>query len=194
MLAVGRFVYTPLGKVGLAESSLDYPETSRLAVGVSGYSNKIEATTTTELVVVTDPLTGLPTGEVDQVVVPDQPQRDVVRAGAELVYKRKGVNAVAEYYTETVETEGAPDADTDGWYAQVGYLFPGRKLEVAGRYSVISPDVAGASTDRTEEGVALSYYISEHTYKVQGDYRRLADDANPAADTDEIRLQMQFVF
>jgi phosphate-selective porin len=193
LLAVGRAVWTPLGKVGLAESAFDYPESSRLAVGASAYSNKLEATTTNELVVVTDPGTGLPTGEVDTVTVQLLPQRDVVRGGVELAYKLRGFNAVAEWYTESQETDGAADADTDGGYAQVAYLFPGRRFEVAGRYSVISPDVSGPSADLTEEGVAVSYYLLEHLYKIQGDYRRLGNDATDA-DTDEFRLQFQFVF
>jgi phosphate-selective porin len=193
-LYVGRVVYTPFGEYKLSESAFDYPESSKLAIGISAFRNTAPATTRTELQVVTDETTGLPTGEIVEISLPDDPETDVDRLGLEIAYKIRGFNAIGEYYTETAEPDGGSDSDTDGWYAQLAYLFPNRKLEVAGRYSEISPDTAGPSADLSEAGVAVSYYLSEHDYKIQADYRVLGNDVAPDADADELRLQMQFVF
>ena len=40
------------------------------------------------------------------------------------------------------------------------------------------------------KGIALNYYFKGHSYKIQGDYRRIDD----AEDVDVFRVQMQFAF
>jgi hypothetical protein len=118
---------------------------------------------------------------------------DVSRFGVEAAFKVQGFNAVAEYYSETLEPLAGPDVDTDGFYVQLGYLFPNKQFEVAGRYAVVSPDVVGPSADETETGVAFSYYMKKHGQKLQADYRQIEDDASGLTD-DELRLQFQIVF
>jgi phosphate-selective porin OprO/OprP len=163
---VQRFVLTPLGEFPLAESSLDYPETPRLAIGGEVWQNTLGTGTS---------------------------ERDVTRYGAELAFKLKGFNAFGEYYTETVDPVAGADIDTDGYYAQAGFLFPNKLFEIAGRYSVVSPDVAGPSQDQTETGVAASWYWEKHNHKIQADYRILEDERLDREDK-EFRLQLQLVF
>ena len=107
-----------------------------------------------------------------------------------------------EYVTEDRETQSAPGAsrnqvDTDGLLVQLGYLFPNQKLEVAGRYGLVSPDTA-ADRDQEETGVAFSWYISKHDYKLQADFRQVEDLAQSATSAnrefDEARLQLQIAF
>jgi phosphate-selective porin OprO/OprP len=165
-LTVGRIVWTPLGEYKLEESSLDYPASPRLALGVSGYQNTI----------------GTGTGE-----------RDITRLNGEFAFKVSGLNMVGEYYTEESEPLTGPSLDTDGYYYQLGYLFPNNKLELAGRYGVISPDVA-LDSDQIETRLGLSYYFSKtHEYKLQADYGQLEDEARNVKDK-EARLQLQLWF
>ncbi|MCB1055216.1 MAG: hypothetical protein KDD11_06840 [Acidobacteria bacterium] len=164
-LIVGRLVFTPFGEYKLEESSLDYPDTGKLAIGISGLST-------------TDG-----TGAAAE---------DVTRLGVEFAYKIGGFNTVAEYYSENADLSGGASADTDGYYIQLGYLFPNKKFEIAGRYAVVSPD-SPVSADETESGVALSYYLHKHDYKIQGDFRTIEDDFTNSKDN-EVRIQLQIAF
>ena len=185
-LIVGRVVWTPFGEYKLDEVALDRPESSKLAVGIKGASD----TLTRDF----DPDDTGP-------LVPVSVDLDVVGFGAELAYKIHGFVLNAEWFTvDTDVPETGPGGMIDIvkveralYYAQLGYLFRSN-VEVAGRYAVIDPDVSGPSEQVTEAGVAVSYYIRGHDYKVQSDYRRIELDADPTRDTDEVRFQFQFVF
>ncbi|MDX1999551.1 MAG: porin [Thermoanaerobaculia bacterium] len=172
-LYIGRAVWTPLGEVKLEESSLDYPTTAKFALGLSALQNT----------------TGTGTSETD-----------VSRTGAEVVFKLKGLNAIGEYYQETSDPAqaGRPDVDVDGYYFQVGYLFPNQKFEIAGRSSGILPDTA-LSTDQIETGIAFSWYFAKHNHKLQADYREIETDRivsgrSVSTTASEIRLQLQLIF
>lgn len=182
-MTVARVVFMPFGQLELEESSLDRPENPKLAVGAAALMNSVPRSLTPP---VGGPLT------VDE---------GVDRYGAEVAFKLRGFNAVGEYYAETTELASVAagggimiqDVDTDGYYAQAGWLFP-NDIEIAARVSEISPDVQGPSADETESGIAVSYYVERHDYKVQADYRKLSDDGDPAADSNELRVQLQLSF
>ena len=166
-MIAGRAVFNLLGSYDLDESALDYPDSPRLSFGFAGLSN-------------TD-------GEgVDAV--------DITRFGVELAFKVQGLSFISEFYQEQASPDVGDDLDTDGLYAQLGYLFPGKRLELALRHAFISPDVAGGSADQTETGVALNFYINKHGQKVQMDYRQLEFDADPSRDRAELRVQAQITF
>jgi hypothetical protein len=164
-LYLGRLAWTPFGEYKLEESAHDYPSSPRLALGVGLSSNT----------------TGSGTSETD-----------VERSNLEVAFKVQGFNAVGEYYTETSQRVGQAEVDTDGYYLQLGYLFPNKKFELAGRLAEILPDTASPA-DRTETGVAVSWYWDKHNHKLQGDYREIKDDATGRTDG-EFRLQLQLIF
>ena len=112
----------------------------------------------------------------------------------EFTLKLLGFSVVSEYFAQTLDTQGLPESDLDAGYVQFGWLFPNKKVGIAGRYAIRSPDVAGPSEDVTETGVALSWYFSKHNYKIQADVRDISDDGDPANDTKETRVQAQFIF
>jgi len=162
-LYVGRVVFTPFGAYKLEESSLDYPEDPRFAIGASAMQNTI-----------TD--TGV--------------DLDATTLGIEAAFKLLGFNTVAEYYSRTDDLAGGGDVDTTGGYAQVAYLLPGKKLEFAGRYAFVDVD-GGEKT--TETGLGVSYYFSKHRYKAQGDYRVIDRDLADTQDGEvRVQLQIQF--
>jgi len=162
-MTVGRFVLTPLGSYGPAESAQDYPSSPRVAVGVSGLRNTV--------------------GQA-----PDA--SSLRRINAEGAFKLRGLNMTAEAYREWAEPMGGDERVTDGWYYQLGYLFPGRRHELAGRYAAISSDVREVGGDIVESGVAYSYYLRGHPAKVQADLRNIRDRVLDA-DRFEFRLQLQ---
>jgi len=165
-LTVARVVWTPFGEYKLEESSLDYPASPRLALGVSGYQNTVGA---------------------------DTSERDITRLNGEFAFKVNGLNMVGEYYTEESEPLTGPSLDTDGFYYQLGYLFPNRIFEIAGRYAVISPDVA-VDSDQIETRLGLNAYFSKsHEYKLQADYGQVEDELRNTKDK-EARLQLQLWF
>lgn len=165
-MQVGRFVWTPFGEYKLEESSHDYPTTPKLAVGAS-FLTDTEGTGTSAA--------------------------DVTRLGAEFAFKLGGFNTIAEYHQEERDPVTGATVDTDGYYLQAAYLLPNKKLEFAGRFSVISPDLARPS-DATETGVAVSWYFDKHNQKLQADIRDLEFEAAPASDATEIRVQYQLIF
>jgi len=162
-----RVVYTPFGEYKLAEGSLDYPETSKLAIGIKALMNNFET-----------PMSG---------------EDDISVYAVEAAYKIRGFSFVTEYAQRTDDIALTGELDSDAYYAQAGYLFPNKKLELALRIAEISPDTA-TSTDLSETGIAASYYLRKHNYKVQADYRQIEFDADPNDDFKEFRVQLQLVF
>ena len=169
---VARVVWTPFGEYQLEESSFDYPKSSKLAVGASYNDNGVDP----------DPALALD-------------ELEFTRYGFEVAYKIRGFNAVGEYYMEDLEAVGAVQQDNDGFYVQTGYLFPNKHFEIAGRYSVVSPDTdGGPSEDLTEARVAFNWYLKKHRYKLQADLGTLDSDSDPDAEANIARVQMQFRF
>jgi len=162
-----RVVFTPLGEYKLEEGALDYPESSRLAIGIKTLMNNFETLTMGE--------------------------DDISVYSAELAYKILGFSFVTEYAQRTDDFELTGELDIDAYYAQAGYLLPNRKLEFALRLAEVSPDTP-TSTDITETGMAVSYYLNKHNYKVQADFRQIKFDEDPTLDNVEARVQLQLVF
>jgi phosphate-selective porin OprO and OprP len=142
---VGRAVWTPLGAYSLAESAHDYPEKPRVALGVAGLHN-------------TD-------GEADV-------QMTVARLGVEAAFKVRGFNSTAEFYHERQNPATGAGMEANGWYVQAGYLFPGRRHELAARYAVISP-ASPVNSDMIEMGAGHSLYFNGHRAKLQTDLRTI---------------------
>jgi phosphate-selective porin len=162
-MTVGRVVFTPWGSYAPVESAHDYPEDPRLAIGIAGLSNRTEE---------------------------DEVEVDITRFNAEAAFKLRGFSATAELYHELAEPVGAEEERATGWYAQAGFLFPGLHHEIAARIAGIQPEDPDA--DRTEIGLAYSYYISGHDAKIQADVRNVHDEEDDS-DTRELRVQFQLV-
>jgi phosphate-selective porin OprO/OprP len=178
-LVVARLIVTPLGAYELSEADPEWtrhPE-PKLAIGVSAMTNNM--------------------GQIED--------ERINTGGLQFAFRVRGFTISAEFFTESERTLSDPpgvETDTDGWYAQVGYLFPATELgmfEVAARYSEVLLDVA--NEDETEIAAVVGYYVRGHRNKLQLEYRDLEFEAEtlgiqvaPRIDTQEIRLQIQFVF
>jgi hypothetical protein len=125
----------------------------------------------------------------------------VQTAALEFAFRVRGLSINAEFFTESEDILTGPPADetdTDGWYAQAGYIFPISEMfrfEVALRYSEILRDTI--DSDDTEAGVAFAWYFRGQNQKLQLDLRDLEFEgiqATPRIDRQEGRLQFQLIF
>ncbi len=121
--------------------------------------------------------------------------------GFDGLFKFKGLYATAEYYLREREPEpaapGAPAVkfDSDGWFAQAGYLIgAARQWEIAGRYGTFDPSALVTGNDQKEWRVGASYYNRRHSLKIQADFGELEIGAATTTNNQEFRLQTQFIF
>ncbi len=161
-LKAARVVWNPLGPYALEESSLDFPESPRLALGAGFVDTKFDPT---------DPF-------------------DAHRLGLEAAFKVGGFSAVSEYVHERLSSPTRGRRRMNAWYAQSGFVVrPG--YEAAVRYGTISPSTADATTpDLTEKGVSVSRYFEGHDAKIQADFLRIESDVLPPS-VGQIRVQVQ---
>lgn len=126
---------------------------------------------------------------------------------ADAMFKWRGFSAQSEFFLRdgsrnpggALDDEGVPvptEAARNGygWFLQAGYLLPSQDLEVSGRYSMVRADEGDTSlSDQSEAGLGVSYYFFEHSFKLQGDYFRLWEDAFDEGDH-QFRVQLQTAF
>ena len=108
---------------------------------------------------------------------------------ADMMFKYKGFSLMGEFAQRTINGNnpvvlGLDDSTTIGTYYtgtalnfQAGYLFKSN-YEVAGRYTMITPQNSNVGNNETEYGIALSKYVVGHKLKVQTDlgYRQIDND------------------
>ncbi|HEY0897607.1 MAG TPA: porin [Sphingobacteriaceae bacterium] len=126
----------------------------------------------------------------------DEP-RDLKTFFADAMFKYRGLSAMAEYADKrtsgTPVVSTGPDDSVDaafftgtGFNVQAGYLFTGN-FEVAGRYTVVSPERI-TQRDRTRQyTLGVSRYLAGHTVKLQSDISLLKE----AADLSELMYRFQ---
>lgn len=169
----GRVAWMPFGEYKFEESSHDRPTGPKLVLALAGLTNT------------------LGTGAA---------AIDIERVGYEVAFKWGGFNAQGEYFSENAENQSNVKSDNLGYYLQAGYLFPGNKFEVAGRYESIERDQAFSVTnlgsalkDFEGTGLGVNYYLNKHVHKIQADWFSYEDKVTGAG-LDEFRVQLQVIF
>ena len=169
----GRVAWMPFGEYKFEESSLDYPDSPRLVLGL---------------------------GAVDNTIGTGSSAIDVFRLGYEAAFKWQGFNVQGEYFDEDAEDQGNVKSDNKGYYIQAGYLFPNKKFEIAARFEDIERDtafsvsnLASALLNFEGQGLGVSYYLNKHVNKIQADYFTY-EDKNSGTDLGELRVQLQVIF
>ncbi len=130
---------------------------------------------------------------------------DVQGANVDMTFKYKGFAASGELFWRDGSrnpANGATETDPDfefgrngiGWFAQAGYLLPKQIIEVTGRYGQILPADESSLTQKSEAGLAFSYYAAQHPFKIQGDIFQLWDESEFADGETRARVQMQYSF
>lgn len=126
---------------------------------------------------------------------------------ADLLFQYAGLTVMTEFFWregqrnpgDAVDQMGAPipvelPRNGVGFFAQAGYLLPGIDFEVATRYGRIDPIGGNTQTslgERSELGLALSYYFDGHPYKLQADYFHLWSGSQFDQGEERVRLQLQ---
>ena len=129
-------------------------------------------------------------------------QRKLKTLYADAMFKYGGFSAMAEYADR--KTSGSPVIETDGagtvteafytgtgFNVQAGYLFK-NNIEIAGRYTHVSPQNIIQKPDNTEYTLGVSKYLAGHTLKVQSDISWLKD--NTSLDQLMYRFQVEIGF
>ena len=174
----GRVMFSPFGNVGYSESNLEHYD-FRMSIGAD-YNNNNQ---------VFFPATGDPTGI------------DVTSEwGADIAIKAAGgLFAYFEYYWRNFESPTGAKTPQTGFTGQAGWLF-GDHFEVAGRLSETNLNTDRDDRNIKEWKVGVSYYINKHSWKIQGDYGGIENEALNGADglpprkNKEFRLQTQLIF
>ena len=96
-----------------------------------------------------------------------------------LVYDTDGITVVDAFYTG------------DGFNWQAGYLFE-NNLEVAGRYTHVTPETITGRNPNTQYTLGLSRYFVGHNLKIQTDLTFIEEDKRD--DVLMYRLQMEVAF
>jgi hypothetical protein len=119
---------------------------------------------------------------------------------ADLMFKYKGFSLMGEFAQRTT-ADGNPNVLDENnfivgtYYTgsalnfQAGYLFKSN-YEIAGRYTMITPETVTGNDSETEYGIALSKYVVGHKLKVQTDlgYRQVS---NTTAKDDKLFWRVQ---
>jgi len=114
--------------------------------------------------------------------------------GIDAVAKYKGFSIFAERFDrENDRNNGFSDFDDEGLVVQAGYFVVPKKFEIALRTAEFDPNSGRADDERTEDGVAFSWFLNKHAHKLQADYRQIEDKGRDAKDK-EIRIQYQLIF
>lgn len=192
MLYVARLTTTPFGKFDeLVEADTAREDAPRLSISIGGAIN-MNSVRTRSTFDATFTLGSF----------------DYVHAGADLLFKMRGLSVQAEFfYRDVMGTRTRTDA-TDpldvitetartgfGFYAQAGYMLDDH-FELVARYSELRPrpGVETALPRQGEFGAGLNYYFQRHDFKVQLDWFLLhnGDTFDQTSREHHIRLQTQF--
>ena len=120
--------------------------------------------------------------------------RDHDTFGVDAVLKYKGLFLFYDhYFRSTDDLVLNRTIDLNGFNFQGGYFIYKRKVEVAARYERIDPNEDVDDDFLKEWAVALNYFYNKHNLKLQGDYRRIENEARET-EFDEYRVQLQFIF
>lgn len=90
-------------------------------------------------------------------------------------FKSKGFSLAGEFFYTSSEGDIMEEFQPTGWYVQAGYFVMEKKLEVAGRVSMVDYDDQGTAEDSLEAGASINYYWWAHHLKAQLGYDHMSD-------------------
>ena len=122
--------------------------------------------------------------------------RDLVTVFADAHFKYRGFSSEAEYANKQApEGPLVNDASGNTYYTgtgfnwQAGYLFK-NNVEVAGRYTLVTPEAITKRNENTQYTLALSKYFSQHYFKLQTDVTLIREQT--VEDALMYRLKLEF--
>jgi phosphate-selective porin len=127
--------------------------------------------------------------------VVDDVDADVLAVGTDLVFKRDGLSAQAEFFYRDIRGNTAVDSHGLGAYIQTGYFFIASQFETALRFGFIEPDMDTSDDQILEGAAALNLYIfRDHRYKTQLQYTWRGQDTALGGRNDDHFVDLLFQF
>lgn len=95
----------------------------------------------------------------------------VLNVGSDWTWKRSGKSFQGEFFYRKIYGSLTADTRGIGFYAQPGFFFIPSKLELAGRFGWLDPNLDQSDDEIFEAAAATNIYISsDHRYKTQLQY------------------------
>ncbi len=177
-LWIFRTAYSPLGNFGGSESDLEYSESplALIAAAVAVDSEDVS----------------LNLREIGEV---ETDETDKTQFVGEIGFKYKGFFFLSEYYWRKRSGLESSNLFDHGFFAQAGYFLIPKKLEIAGRYSMIDFDDELEESAVRETSFGLNYYFVGHKSKLQFNAIRFDEEEDVDDEIDyTYRLQYQMAF
>ncbi len=184
-LFVLRAAYNPFGEFGYSEGDLEHSEKLKATIGGAGAfsSDKINILDGT----------GKTIGAEDV---------DTARLVGEFGLKYRGASLLSEVFYRHRDasqiSKGSPlernsIVDT-GFFTQAGYFIIPKRLELAGRFSLVDYDnVSFNNLNMVREYTGgLNYFFNGHRNKLQANVVKTEDDVRNAKDEDTYKFQLQY--
>lgn len=132
-------------------------------------------------------------------------KNDLQTVFVDMMFKYRGFSVLSEFAHKEVivknpedsrdnilDAEGRSYHTGNGFTVQGGYLFK-KNIELAGRYTIVTPDSDVSFNGIKEYTLGISKYIVGHSLKLQGDMS-LIDEVGAANKDLRYRMQMEFQF
>jgi hypothetical protein len=198
-LLVGRISFQPLGKFGYSEGDLKRGDNRLIfSLGAATNDDLIDS--------FSDKGDADGDGDTSESV---GTLEDIETFVATFGFRGNGVYLMGEYFWQDSDTtslwsdlDGAlsnttTNVDSEGWYFQIGYLFP-HDWELAARYALVDPDTRLSDDEETEFILGFNKFFMGvgHSLKLSLDLSWLEEETGPGTTYDDfrVRLQGQIVF
>ncbi len=193
-LIVGRVSFQPLGKFGYSESDLKRGDHALIF--------SLGAATNTDLIdSFADKTDADGDGDTDE-SIGSLTDTDVLVAT--FGYRGKGIYFMGEYFWQDSDvtsllsgldgslSDATAGTDSDGFYAQVGYVFP-QDWELALRYATVDPDSDVDHDDEDELMIGFNKFFMGvgHSLKLSVDASWLGEDTGAGSSYDDFRVRVQ---
>lgn len=117
---------------------------------------------------------------------------DITSVVGEIGFKYKGFSFLNEYYWRKTTGLLKENLLDNGFFTQAGYFLIPKKLEVAGRYSIVDFDNEYEVNSRTETTVGVNYFLSGHRHKIQLNGIRINEEISEERDQTDYELALQY--
>ncbi len=193
-LLVGRVSFQPLGKFGYSESDLKRGDHALIFSLGAGMNNDLIGD-------FADAGDADGDGDTDEGI---DTLTDTDVLVATFGYRGKGIYFMGEYFQQDSdvksvfsELDGAlsdthANTDSDGFYAQIGYMFP-QDWELALRYATVDPDDDVDDDDEDELMIGFNKFFMGvgHSLKLSVDAAWMGEETGAGSSYDDFRVRVQ---
>ncbi|MGR3318305.1 MAG: hypothetical protein ACUZ8O_07460 [Candidatus Anammoxibacter sp.] len=162
-LWIFRASYNPFGIYSYDESDLEYSESLKAHISASIAFDSVDDVTVELDDTVSVTVDGI---DITQVTITAD-EIDRTQVAGEFGFKYRGLSFISEYYWR--KQSGISDVNLIdyGFFVQAGYFLIPKKLEVAGRYSLVEFDDELKKDSLKNAAIGVNYFFNGHGSKLQ---------------------------